>query len=280
MRRFLTANAGRVVVVGFLALTALVGIDRAGAGANAGARPESGLRSAGQFVVECLYVGSLRDDPLVLPAEPGSSHRHDFFGARGVDAFTDLDALVDHETSCRQPADKAAYWAPSLLLEGEPVEPFSSDAYYRAAPGVDGRSVTSMPEGFAMITDDVLWACGRSRLTSSSPPACPDRAPLAARHTFPSCWDGHSLDSEDHRSHVAQPVRGQCPRSHPVAIPEITFVIHYRINGDLDGRLALASGELATAHADFVNGWEPGRLEREIGACIHRNLVCNVPDDF
>jgi HAD superfamily hydrolase (TIGR01509 family) len=42
----------------------------------------------------------------------------------------------------------------------------------------------------------------------------------------------------------------------------------------------LASGNLATAHADFVKGWEPRRFEREIEACVHRDLVCNVPDDF
>ena len=45
-------------------------------------------------------------------------------------------------------------------------------------------------------------------------------------------------------------------------------------------RLSLASGNLATAHADFVEGWEPRRFEREIEACVHRDLVCNVPDDF
>jgi hypothetical protein len=276
MKQSVAGEAGLVVVGLFLVLTVLVGLERAGASAP----HEPTVRAAGQFVVECLYTGSLRDDPLVFPDEPGASHRHDFFGAEGVDAFTDLGALVERETSCRQPADKAAYWAPSLLLDHEPVEPYSSDAYYLIAPGSDGSSIQPMPEGFAMITDRVEWACGRSRLTSDRPPDCPPLAPLAARHTFPSCWDGRSLDSEDHRSHVTEAVRGRCPSSHPVEIPEVTFVIHYTVNGDVVDRLSLASGGLATAHADFVNGWEPGRLAREISACLHRNLVCNVPDDF
>jgi len=137
-----------------------------------------------------------------------------------------------------------------------------------------------------MITDQAEWACGRSRLTSTLSPdvrsaaRLPPVGTLAARLTFPSCWDGRSLGSDDHRSHVTEAVAGGCPSSHPVEITEVAFAIHSTVNGDIADRLSLASGELASAHADFVSGWEPGRLAREIGACLHRNLVCNVPDDL
>jgi hypothetical protein len=33
------------------------------------------------------------------------------------------------------------------------------------------------------------------------------------------CWDGKRLDSADHKSHMAYADRGECPRSHPVAVP-------------------------------------------------------------
>ncbi|WP_309624448.1 DUF1996 domain-containing protein [Methylibium sp.] len=46
---------------------------------------------------------------------------------------------------------------------------------------------------------------------------------------FPQCWDGKNLDSPDHKSHMAYPSDGGCPRSHPVALP---------------------------SHGDWWNGWK------------------------
>lgn len=48
------------------------------------------------------------------------------------------------------------------------------------------------------------------------------------------CWDGQSLDSPDHREHVAHPVggppsfsvvSGTCPESHPVKIPQVMLEV-------------------------------------------------------
>ena len=46
---------------------------------------------------------------------------------------------------------------------------------------------------------------------------------LRAQITFPSCWDGKNLDSDDHKSHMSypeggQPDNGDCPESHPVKV--------------------------------------------------------------
>lgn len=52
--------------------------------------------------------------------------------------------------------------------------------------------------------------------------------------TFPTCWDGKSTDSPDHRSHVAYAdgaaandvgPTGTCPASHPVVIPQLMYEI-------------------------------------------------------
>jgi len=47
---------------------------------------------------------------------------------------------------------------------------------------------------------------------------------------FPSCWDGKSLDSPDHRSHVtyaagAALAGDKCPDTHPVRIPQVMYEI-------------------------------------------------------
>ena len=46
--------------------------------------------------------------------------------------------LLGGETSCQNQLDTAAYWAPALMRDGEPVTPSGSVAYYR--PGAWGRS--------------------------------------------------------------------------------------------------------------------------------------------
>jgi len=52
-----------------------------------------------------------------------------------------------------------------------------------------------------------------------------------------SCWDGKSLDSPDHKTHIAYPVAGPpgfdpsrftCPDTHPVKIPQLMLEVRYR----------------------------------------------------
>src|SRR5690606_1069321 len=102
----------------------------------------------------------------------------------------------------------------------------------------------------------------------------PATTPLALRVTFPDCWDGEHLDSDDHRSHMALSQGGRCPGSHPVAVPQLVLDIHYPVSGD--AVVALASGSPYSAHADFFNGWDQAALEREVAACINRSLICGV----
>jgi hypothetical protein len=93
---------------------------------------------------------------------------------------------------------------------------------------------------------------------------------------FPDCWDGEHLDSADHRAHVAYSEGGACPDAHPVHLPQLEFVILYPVSGDPTG-LRLASGDPITAHADFLNAWEPEKLANEVSHCIHRAAICGVP---
>ncbi len=40
--------------------------------------------------------------------------------------------------------------------------------------------------------------------------------------------------------------------------------------------LALSSGDILTGHADFWNVWDQRKLEREVAACINRDLPCGI----
>ena len=241
----------------------------------------------GQFVVECRYSHSAFDDPIVFPDEPGQSHLHDFFGNTTVDAFSTTESLVDQETTCATAQDAASYWAPALFDGDEKVDPGSSDAYYVAAPGVDPADVEPFPLGLRMIsgdassteplsTSEVGFACSRQEVRSATPRRCAPGAPMTVRVTFPDCWDGRRLDSEDHKSHMAFSDADGCPSDHPTVLPQLVFVVSYPFDGDPDD-IRLASGPPETAHADFFNAWEPDKLAREVEFCINRDAYCAAP---
>lgn len=238
-----------------------------------------------QFVVECRFSHAGPHDPIVFPGQPGASHLHHFFGAETTDASSTPDSLRASDTSCQTGADTAAYWAPALFVDGEEVQPDHLNAYYRPGPGVPPESVQAHPADLAIIAGDhtatspqplnvVGWHCGASPVLASEPPECGPATPLALRVTFPDCWDGEHVDSDDHRSHMALSQDGRCPDDHPVPVAQLVLDIHYPVSGA--ATFALASGTVHSAHADFFNGWDQAALEREVAGCINRSLVCGV----
>lgn len=242
----------------------------------------------GQFVAECGFSHSAPVDPIVHPGRSGASHLHDFFGSRAVDESSTGVSLLGSETTCDLAADTASYWSPAVFVDGEKVDPVVATAYYRAAVGIDGGDVVPFPTGLAMIAGDQSssssqpveitgWACGGSSRRTSFVPACAPDTPLRLEITFPDCWNGRDLDVPGHRRHLHYSQNGKCPPGHPVSIPQLTFAVSYPLSGELVG-LRLASGEPHTAHADFLNGWEPDRLATEVELCIHRDVVCGISD--
>lgn len=274
----------RLIPATFLAVLALSGGALASASPAAAARPV--VRPAPQvnFVSVCRFSHRAADDPIVFPGQPGVSHNHSFFGNVTTDAGSTLASLSAGDTTCQRSGDLAAYWAPTLYADGVPVEPRGATVYYRR--GTFAR-VEPFPAGLRMIAGSAMadepqgaritrWSCGvQSGVTSASaPPLCPDadRSGLRLHVRFPSCWDGASLDSADHRSHMAYPVRGRCPASHPVSVPAIALIVRYPVAGG-DG-LELASGGVYSGHADFFNAWNDVTLGRLVDRCLNGFRHC------
>ena len=92
------------------------------------------------------------------------------------------------------------------------------------------------------------------------PAACPAGSDNVLVIRFPACWNGHDLDSADHRSHLAYPVRGTCPAGFPVRLPQLSLNVHYRL--PTTSGLTLSSGSIYSAHADFFNAWNQSVLAR------------------
>ena len=250
-------------------------------------RPIAGPQGAvPQFVVECEFSHMAADDPIVHPGQPGASHLHVFFGNDGVDAHSTTESLAAHGTTCDQRLDKAAYWAPALLRNGEPLVPVKSTAYYRPGIDVDPTTVQPYPVGLQMVAGNagatgdqpvsiVAWTCGTGSIREVLPPTCGAGRNLRLLVTFPDCWNGVDLDSDDHHAHVAYSSKGRCPEGFPVPVPQLQFSVEYPVSGPTSG-LELSSGGLTSGHADFMNGWDQERLAREIRLCLHRGVVCGI----
>lgn len=295
-----------VVAVALVATVATVAAVGGGAGGDDEPAAASSLPNhEGRFVVECRYSHARPDDPIVYPRQPGRSHLHEFFGATEASAFSTAEGLVEGDTTCDTRQDTASYWAPALIgPDDEVIHPTSSDAYYRAGPGVDPADVEPFPLGLAVIGGDqtatepqdtsvVGWTCGPNPVRHETPPDCGSRSRLALRVTFPDCWDGERLNTYDrsgdppgahdghafppeHGAHMARSTAEGCPESHPHAVPQLEFVVEYPFWGDPSG-LRLASGDVVTAHADFYNAWDEDKLADEVRYCIQADVTCGTP---
>jgi len=245
-----------------------------------GANPFPGVN----FVSNCKLSHEAPDDPIVYPGQPGKSHDHTFVGNTSTDANSTLQSLHAAGTTCRRPADKAAYWMPTLIVDGKAVMPLGATIYYRRNTL---SRVTAFPAGLKLIAGDskatipqshkvTFWNCGvlGGTAPSDAPPACPAvRGDELRLHVnFPSCWDGKSIDSADHKSHLAYPTAGVCSADHPVAVPAISLIYRYPVSGDHE--FALSSGGVYSAHADFFNAWNENALRLLVNFCLNGKRHC------
>ena len=240
------------------------------------------------FVGACKFSHRSMNDPIVYPRQPGAAHDHTFVGNRTTNAYSTLRSLRKGATTCKRPAETAAYWMPTLFLDGRAVLPRGATVYYRRATL---KPVRPFPAGFKAISGDqhameaqplrvTFWNCGVASgiPRSSTVPTCPDTAANSLRlHVnFGSCWTGTGLDSPDHRSHLAFPVRGVCPATHPVAVPAVSIIYRYAITGGPG--VTLSSGGQLTGHADFFNAWDQPALRTLVVNCLNQLRHCGQGD--
>jgi hypothetical protein len=249
----------------------------AGGAGHASPRPFHGAN----FWVKCYFSHVASDDPIVFPGHPGWSHSHTFFGNRSTDAFSTPARLRRAKTNCKFKADRAAYWVPTLYLNGRPVKPASIGVYHKLKTT---SVIHPFPAGLRIVAGDsaarrpqdihvTYWTCWMARGPSSTVPTCPSKplgfdgrlSYLTLHVVFPDCWDGTHLDSRNHHSHMTYSNYGTCPRSHPVQVPGLQYVIEYPILGGPG--VSLASGSPFSGHGDFMNGWDQNVLARIVANC-------------
>ncbi len=235
------------------------------------------------FSVTCNFDHQAHDDPIVYHGIPGAAHLHQFFGATPVTASTTPNQLTGMATTCLNPGDHAAYWAPALVLRSSPTDatafkPKSIFAYYQTSGGSPARA---FPAGLVMVADASADPSGKSGFSCSDqgpfaplPYDCPDKT-VGHLH-FPDCWDGVNLDSPNHRSHMSYSQGGKCDPGHPVLLVQLRIHVQYvGLRNGSQYQLALNNDGTSPAwHADFEMGWEPGVLERIMSQCINAGDMC------
>lgn len=236
------------------------------------------------FLTVCKFSHRKPDDPIVFPGRPGLSHGHTFVGNESTDAFSTPKSLRAASTTCDRAEDTAAYWAPTLLVDNQPVTPVEATVYYRRRTI---QRVRAFPQGLEMVAGDshsmaaqslrvTWWDCGdRAGVApSSTVPTCPDGrgSSLRLHVRFPDCWDGRHLDSPDHNSHMAYSSRGRCDALHAVAVPSLSITMQYPVAGGAGVELS-SMGQLS-GHADFVNAWQQAELARLVDYCLNALRIC------
>ena len=249
---------------------------------------------SGSFRLFCGFSHMSYDDPIVFPDQPGRSHLHAFYGNTSTDASSTYDSLrtSGNGTCSGGTANRSAYWSPVLMDDGVPMKPKYAQVYYKSGyRGVAPDEVHALPNGLrmvagsAMATSDqsdeiVSWECPGQGEYRTQLWSCGAGNEISLSIIFPQCWDGVHLDSPDHKSHMAYPTEGQgCPASHPVAIPVITLIQYWDQPSESIAGLRLASdgeGVAAgvSAHADYIEGWDPVIRDGWTDNCIRAHRDC------
>ncbi|WP_250033383.1 DUF1996 domain-containing protein [Paractinoplanes maris] len=243
-----------------------------------------------EFQMNCSVSRSnLNDDPIVFPGLPGASHSHTFMGNTTTNAGTTLNSLKAGGTSCITPGDKTGYWMPTLLNGDTAVQPVGRQTIYYKSGVIDYRSVRPFPEGLRYVVgsptstiDDFRnhpgavegFECGDLSFNWDIPANCAPGSQLNVRFQAPSCWNGLHLDVPDHKSHMAYPVLGVCPASHPVAVPMIEFKMAWPVSGTM-ANVRFSSGRGFSFHYDVFNAFDGPTLAALTRHCINGGLQCD-----
>ncbi len=241
----------------------------------------AGHRSAKQrnqvtrvVAVRCRFSHAGTFDPIVMPG--GISHLHHFFGNVTTDENSTGASLLAGGSTCNDSGNRSAYWVPSLSQNGTVITPEAAAVHYYIR---GGRAVTPFPVGFKAVSGRSNQTAGWKCVTPGAPmpgrspvatvPTCGSNQQLVAVIEFGSCWDGSSLDSSNHESHLAFPVKvprkGKvCPSDHPVSVPRVVLGVRYPRGVTGGPGVTLSSGAPATLHADIFEAWAGNTLRDRI----------------
>jgi len=270
------------------------------------------------FTVDLATLTTQRLDPVVFPDQSPEGHVHSIVGGSKFSKTSTYEELLSSQCSTGNiDKDLSAYWAPSLYVKKTNGKFHHVDmnfaVYYKLIndkgqtdfknnPIIPGE-FKSFPPGFKMLAGDITKTSGQHQInhkcygpytdTPGFPPN-PSECTGGVRGevTFPSCWDGETLETLD-QSHVAYPrldggwEAGACPSTHPVRLPTLFYEAIYQtqdVGIEPGDELVYSFGDYSGFgfHGDFVMGWEDGVLDQLIDYCTYNedgmDTQCNAKE--
>jgi hypothetical protein len=205
-------------------------------------------------------------------------------------------------------------WVTVPGITGDPDE--SHELFYYSAATTDLEAIQPIPLGMRIIvgsgmgqpgqeqdTSIVRWHCNSwgaaddddVLLYTPGIPSCEAGDIVRADLLFPNCWDGVNLDSDNHQSHLAYPIKGGgqivCPDSHPTSLVRLSYHFGYAVTQRVshpdtqksdNWKLASDMYEASDAnsggmslHADWMNGWQPELMQMLLDNCLKQGLDCH-----
>ncbi len=263
---------------------------------------------------------------LVNPGVIGSPHLHQVVGGNSFNVTMGGDLPTTATcTSCTPVEDFSNYLTGVVFFRArngtfKRVSTFGNELGYTAASGgqtvyyLSNGKVTAFKPGFRMTVGDpsfrtakqeskykyLTYTCLASSMTRGGDttdfPKQPCKAGIMVSIRFPTCWDGKTLDSPDHQSHVAYPSGSACPSTHPVAIPQVFYETYWNTKAFNDKSLWPEDGSQpfvwsfgdATGTFPAIGVWRwvqkmlicfktQGMARTEITFLAGREMLCSGP---
>ena len=271
--------------------------------------PSAAPDNVGAFRFVCQAGPIGRFDPIVYPGQKNVGHLHQFFGNTDVAPDSSYESLrTTGDSTCLNKLNRSAYWIPAMLDgKGHVVRPDYVSIYYKRRPvddlgcQIEGDECVPQPDGIRYIAGydvakkspelgEKVWCKGNLYESRDQMIAkCGTITEFMLVVHAPSCWDGVSLDSSDHRSHVAYGNYAggdgiyRCPKSHPKLIPFFSLSAHYTVEPASDDLSLwnLASDAMAETpafasfHTDLWDAWDGPTKKTWTANCIDKLLNCS-----
>lgn len=255
-----------------------------------------GSSTGGDFRITCHASHMGVFDPIVYFGQTGVPHHHTFFGNTTTNPFSTTDKLkaTGNSTCLGGIANRSAYWVPSLIntYTNAAIKPDWALFYYKGGD-------VQPPNGLVILAGDMSanpnkqqdlnvidWQCHQPNGNATQEwqnrknyiPAC--SGDLTATIQFPNCWNGVDLDSPNHKSHMAYHNGVSCPAGYPKQIPNITYAIHYSVNGTNGLRLSsdnyVGGNAGHSLHGDYMFAWDKDVLETWFANCNGADRDCHA----
>ena len=234
----------------------------------------------------------------------GAHHEHGYVGNTTTDANSNDASLAAGGTTCNQ-GDKSAYFWPVVRDATLPTQerfPGELEADLNTGVILDPRisiryegnpksKVTALPQNVRVLAGDAkapvngganqkaAFTCQgfTNRISTDKYTLCPNGRGFTSISEFPSCWDGKSTDTANHRDHMKYPdAAGNCPATNPVVVPKLVITLTYNVKPGPTFRFDSFPESLhspISSHNDWFN-LVPTNVMNRMVQCINSGRRC------